>query len=162
MSYRVCVPRQNYRGRDPRKLAKLREDNHLCALIEAELQSRYDNIQPGQIQSIMSYDVARAIGHSHDAEKVRRIIFRLDAGANGVTFSKEPRPGETWEHFREPDREPGPSAPATSDGQLPLGARARHKKFGCGTITHIEADRLEIAFDEAGSKRVLQTFVEPE
>jgi len=35
-----------------------------------------------------------------------------------------------------------------------------HQKFGYGTVTSSEDDRLDVAFDKAGDKRVLDRFVE--
>jgi hypothetical protein len=37
-----------------------------------------------------------------------------------------------------------------------------HDEFGSGSIVHIEADRIEVEFDAAGLKRVLETFVRPD
>ena len=39
------------------------------------------------------------------------------------------------------------------------GERVFHQKFGMGNITHIDGDKLEIAFDKAGSKKVVAGFV---
>jgi DNA helicase II / ATP-dependent DNA helicase PcrA len=41
-----------------------------------------------------------------------------------------------------------------------VGSRVFHQKFGYGTVTAAEADRLDVAFDKAGAKRVLDRFVE--
>jgi len=38
--------------------------------------------------------------------------------------------------------------------------RVFHQKFGGGTIKAIEGNKLEVAFDHAGEKRVLDSFVE--
>ena len=57
---------------------------------------------------------------------------------------------EAWEQ---------PSRPAREDA-IPVGARVFHQKFGYGTVTSSEDDRLDIAFDKAGDKRVLDRFVE--
>ncbi len=58
---------------------------------------------------------------------------------------------EAWEQ---------PPRPARSDA-IAVGARVFHQKFGYGTVTASEDDKLDIAFDKAGSKRVLDRFVEP-
>ncbi len=42
-----------------------------------------------------------------------------------------------------------------------LGERVFHQKFGYGTITGMEGDKLEIAFDKAGLKNVVARFVTP-
>jgi len=41
-----------------------------------------------------------------------------------------------------------------------VGARVFHSKFGNGTITAIEGNKLEIDFEHAGHKRVLDSFIE--
>jgi len=41
------------------------------------------------------------------------------------------------------------------------GARIFHRKFGYGTVDSVEGDRLDIAFDKAGRKKVIASFVVP-
>ncbi|WP_425598558.1 hypothetical protein [Azospirillum brasilense] len=36
-----------------------------------------------------------------------------------------------------------------------------HQKFGYGTVTAVDQDKLEIDFDQAGSKKVMDSFVVP-
>jgi hypothetical protein len=85
--YRVHVPRRSYRGSNPKKRAEIAEDQRLCWLIEEELQKRYDALPLDEPHAIMSYEIAHAIGE--DTEKVRRIVFRIQGGSNGVTFMKQ-------------------------------------------------------------------------
>ena len=47
-----------------------------------------------------------------------------------------------------------PAAPTSS-----LGQRVFHGKFGYGTIAEIEGNKLEIEFEHAGRKSVLDSFV---
>jgi len=42
-----------------------------------------------------------------------------------------------------------------------IGMRVFHDKFGYGTILTIEGNKLEIAFEQAGAKRVLDSFIAP-
>ena len=42
---------------------------------------------------------------------------------------------------------------------LALGQRVFHQKFGHGTIAAIEGNKLEIDFEHAGRKKVLDSFV---
>jgi DNA helicase-2/ATP-dependent DNA helicase PcrA len=61
-------------------------------------------------------------------------------------------------------------APLTIEGELVakstglspfgLGDRVFHQKFGNGNVTHIDGNKLTIAFDRAGEKRVVDSFVE--
>jgi DNA helicase-2/ATP-dependent DNA helicase PcrA len=41
-----------------------------------------------------------------------------------------------------------------------LGDRVFHQKFGNGNVTHVDGNKLTIAFDRAGEKRVVDSFVE--
>ncbi len=51
------------------------------------------------------------------------------------------------------------SQPARAD--IGLGSRVFHTKFGYGTVAEIDGNRLEIEFEHAGRKRVLDSFVSP-
>jgi DNA helicase II / ATP-dependent DNA helicase PcrA len=44
-------------------------------------------------------------------------------------------------------------------GDIALGQRVFHSKFGYGTVAEIEGNKLEIDFEHAGRKRVLDSFV---
>ena len=44
---------------------------------------------------------------------------------------------------------------------IAIGARVFHDKFGYGTVTDQEGNKLTIAFEKAGEKRVLDSFVKP-
>ncbi len=64
--------------------------------------------------------------------------------------TRRPKVIEAWEQPARPKREDAIGA----------GTRVFHQKFGYGTVTRAEDDRLDIAFDKAGDKRVLDRFVE--
>jgi DNA helicase II / ATP-dependent DNA helicase PcrA len=83
---------------------------------------------------------------------------------------------------REPDRSPGGRsrgrgttrqgrAPLTIEGELvakstgtvssfAVGERVFHQKFGNGNVVAVDGNKLTIAFDKAGEKRVVDSFVE--
>ena len=44
---------------------------------------------------------------------------------------------------------------------IAIGQRVFHSKFGYGLVTEIEGNKLEIDFEHAGRKRVLDSFVQP-
>jgi DNA helicase II / ATP-dependent DNA helicase PcrA len=48
-----------------------------------------------------------------------------------------------------------------SSGGYTVGMRIFHQKFGYGIVKGVDDTRLEIAFDKAGQKMVLDSFVEP-
>ena len=64
--------------------------------------------------------------------------------------ARRPRVIEAWEQ---------PARPARTDA-IPVGSRVFHQKFGYGTVTAVDDDKLDIAFEKAGDKRVLDRFVE--
>ena len=84
--------------------------------------------------------------------------------AAGVDFSK-PGGGFTSRTFtREPARVVEARASAVSLGNkgrsdLNVGMRVFHQKFGYGLIAEIEGNKLEIDFEQAGRKRVMDSFV---
>jgi DNA helicase-2/ATP-dependent DNA helicase PcrA len=65
-------------------------------------------------------------------------------------LARRPRLVEAWEQ---------PARPARADA-IPVGARVFHQKFGYGTVTAADDDKLDIAFETSGAKRVLDRFVE--
>ncbi|HSR72788.1 MAG TPA: UvrD-helicase domain-containing protein [Kiloniellales bacterium] len=56
--------------------------------------------------------------------------------------------------------EPGRAGSRSSDG-FAQGARVFHQKFGYGTVAAVAGNRLEVAFDKAGTKKVIDQFLVP-
>ncbi|MDF2494093.1 MAG: helicase [Sphingomonas sp.] len=77
------------------------------------------------------------------------------------------KPGGDWQSrtfSREPSRVVESRVPAVGLGNkgrtdLSVGQRVFHQKFGYGTIEEIEGNKLEIEFEKAGRKRVMDSFV---
>ena len=60
--------------------------------------------------------------------------------------------------------EPGRSAAsfaAKPRTDIAIGARVFHDKFGYGEVIGQEGNKLEIAFEASGRKRVIDSFVTP-
>lgn len=72
--------------------------------------------------------------------------------AAAQTFDATPR------RLAEPSRSAASFA-AKPRGDIALGARVFHDKFGYGTVTAQEGNKLEIDFESAGPKRVIDSFV---
>ena len=53
-----------------------------------------------------------------------------------------PKVIEAWEQ---------PARPARADA-IPVGARVFHQKFGYGSVTAVDDDRLDIAFEQVGQQ----------
>ncbi len=46
-------------------------------------------------------------------------------------------------------------------GTLNVGKRIFHQKYGYGTISNIDGNKLEVSFEKAGEKKVMANYVEP-
>lgn len=72
------------------------------------------------------------------------------ATAQSSTITRAPAPSE---------RSPAASVGAKQRSDLAIGMRVFHEKFGYGEIMDIDGNKLEVEFEQAGSKRVLDSFV---
>jgi DNA helicase-2/ATP-dependent DNA helicase PcrA len=90
-------------------------------------------------------------GAARETRQQRLSAQPVFTGAFGLTATR-PRPGPgAWEQQARPPRR----------ASIPVGSRVFHQKFGYGTVLAVDEDRLDIAFELSGEKRVLDTFVEP-
>lgn len=60
---------------------------------------------------------------------------------------------------RSPRPRAAPKAKTVHKCPFAIGERVFHDKFGYGTIEDIEGDKVEVAFDKAGSKRLVDRFL---
>ncbi len=79
-----------------------------------------------------------------------RIAAATTFGGQFPLVARRTRTVEAWEQ---------PARPARADA-IPVGARVFHQKFGYGVVTAAEEDKLDVAFEKAGEKRVLDRFLE--
>ncbi len=70
--------------------------------------------------------------------------------ASSSTVTRAPAPSE---------RGPAASVGAKARSDLAIGMRVFHEKFGYGQVADIDGNKLEVEFEQAGSKRVLDSFV---
>jgi len=98
-------------------------------------------------------DVARGTGRGPGWQRAAGVDFKNPGGSFASrTFT------------REPARVVEARASAVSLGNkgrddVAIGMRVFHQKFGYGTIEEIEGNKLEIEFEAAGRKRVMDSFV---
>ena len=59
------------------------------------------------------------------------------------------------------DAAPSPVAGGAGPGGYAAGERVFHQKFGYGKIRAVDGDKLEVAFDKAGTKKIIDRFVQP-
>src|SRR5690606_21397591 len=116
-----------------------------------------------------SYDLCEEHAHRLTAPRGWEVV-RL-----ATEFVPAPPSPDDIEALAEAAREaskarPGPSLPADRPSKarapgtrrLPepaAGRRAHHQKFGPGTVTEVDGNKLTIEFDHAGKKRVVDSFV---
>jgi DNA helicase-2/ATP-dependent DNA helicase PcrA len=126
---------------------------------KAALPSRFIDELPNE-----HIETETALGlHDSFAEPVLEI-----AAPGAFTFSDSP---SSTRMRRAPKAAPPPSYiegqaeqvittdPGVSD--YAIGERVFHQKFGYGLIEDIEGNKLSIAFDKAGAKKVIDSFIQP-
>ena len=59
------------------------------------------------------------------------------------------------------DATPLPAGGGAGPAGYATGDRVFHQKFGYGRIQTVDGDKLEIAFDKAGTKKIIDRFVQP-
>ena len=57
--------------------------------------------------------------------------------------------------------DPGKAKLPDSDAEYAAGDRVFHQKFGYGRVVAVDGNKLDIAFEKAGTKKVIANFVEP-
>ncbi|MCC6776068.1 MAG: UvrD-helicase domain-containing protein [Hyphomicrobiales bacterium] len=86
-------------------------------------------------------------------------------------FTRSPGDAQPGGYKRATRSKPGNRLPMTIEGELvakstgtvsdfAVGDRVFHQKFGNGNVTAIDGNKLIVAFDKAGEKRVVDSFVE--
>jgi len=93
---------------------------------------------------------AEHIDHAGSAALARdKQLMATSIFGNGPLMARRQRVAEAWEQ---------PGRPAQTE-IFDVGQRVFHEKFGYGVITSADDDRLDIDFEKAGPKRVLDRFV---
>ena len=135
--------------------------------LEEERRLAYVGITRARQRAIISHAANRRIYANWQASIPSRFIDELPAGAlvraGSAALAQSARFAAPPPLPARPARLPGAweLAPRPARAAVfAIGARVFHQKFGYGTVTATEDDRLYIAFDKAGAKRVLGGFVE--
>ena len=81
------------------------------------------------------------------------------AGGYGHYPTYQPR---GWTNARQVTASPSAARPSTMSegGRFDVGDRVFHQKFGYGNVIYTDGNKLEIEFDKAGRKRLMDAFVE--
>ena len=70
-------------------------------------------------------------------------------------------PGYKRMHLRGTDSSIYTQTGTSDEGKIDVGVRIFHQKFGYGIVKSNDHGKLEIEFEKAGTKKVMETFVEP-
>ena len=65
----------------------------------------------------------------------------------------------TLNHYNSSKRDNQNKINSSFSTQFKLSQRVFHQKFGMGTIISVDGDKLDIAFDKAGEKRVISSYI---
>jgi len=102
---------------------------------QSAIPSRFlDELPEAEIERTGSAALARAARHT---------------GPVAFPLQVRPRVQEAWEQAPRPPQR----------ASLTVGSRVFHEKFGYGTVTSVESDRLDVTFETSGPRRVLDRFV---
>ncbi len=157
-----------------------------AAALEEERRLAYVGLTRARVRARISFAASRRINNQWQNSVPSRFIAELpeadvEAAADLGLYAGRPaaRGGGLGEVAPRrgfgggPRYGPGRSRrPATIDavaverheppaGGYRTGARVFHQKFGYGRVVAVDGDRLEIDFDKAGTKKVMDSFVQP-
>jgi DNA helicase-2/ATP-dependent DNA helicase PcrA len=89
------------------------------------------------------------------AEAVEKV--NMVQGAYGFPGGQSRSSGKAYYKEEEPERKREIRASALG---FRIGERVLHKSFGYGTVLSLEGDRIDVFFDKAGQKKMVDRFVE--
>jgi DNA helicase-2/ATP-dependent DNA helicase PcrA len=154
------------------------EENGLKGL-EEERRLAYVGLTRARLRAIISHAANRRIYANWQSNVPSRFIEELPgehvSQTGAARLDRQQRltaPPVFSGAFALTAARPRPSPGAPSPGaweqasrapradSIPVGARVFHQKFGYGTVKAVDDNRLDIAFEQSGEKRVLDTFVE--
>ena len=97
----------------------------------------------------------------------RRGLADFAGGDDAAWVSAKPGRGPGYQRLRDARRREaetvieGRAELVERSGGIAVGVRVFHQKFGYGTVTASDGGKLEIEFEKAGAKKVMESFVEP-
>jgi DNA helicase-2/ATP-dependent DNA helicase PcrA len=152
--------------------------------LEEERRLGYVGITRARRQLTISSAANRRVYNTWQSSMPSRFIEELPAEHTEVlqrVTMPEPQMSGWFDDLRAGGRGPGfqrlraAGKPPLIDGQarvlttelprsqhrIAVGQRVFHEKFGYGKVLNVEGNKLEIAFEKAGTKKVIDSFVAP-
>jgi DNA helicase-2/ATP-dependent DNA helicase PcrA len=104
-------------------------------------------------------DAGRSFGSTYDTPGWQRAQRNQEHASPGPDRFGRSQGGGTASRRGPMTIEGELTAASTATSDYETGDRVRHQKFGPGTVTHVDGNKLTIEFDSAGRKRVIDSFV---
>jgi DNA helicase-2/ATP-dependent DNA helicase PcrA len=133
--------------------------------LEEERRLAYVGLTRARRRAFVSYAASRRIYNRWQTMLPSRFVRELpgdmlETQPGQVQYGAVGGQAAQWQA----DREGARSMPWSAMGTAPLGGfrpgnRIFHQKFGYGLILSVDGNKLEIAFDAAGTKKVVDSFV---
>jgi len=120
--------------------------------VEAESDTGYYGVSSGMKEAKSRWDEMPTFGSGYSSPGWKR--------AQSFTAARTPAARPARHALIEGDGRLVATADPQAGGGWSKGERVFHQKFGYGRITGIEGNKLLVAFDKAGEKKVIDTFVE--
>lgn len=135
--------------------------------LEEERRLAYVGITRARQKAYISYAANRRMYGSWVNSLPSRFVDELPADHTNVQaeigiYAPDSGPGRSshWDSsgFEGKSRQSPPIRSVSAQG-FQNGDRVFHEKFGNGTVIHADGQKLDIQFDQAGAKRVMDSFV---
>ncbi|MBI2260472.1 MAG: UvrD-helicase domain-containing protein [Caulobacterales bacterium] len=120
--------------------------------VEAESDTGYYGVSSGMKEAKSRWDEMPTFGSGYSSPGWKR--------AQSFTAARTPAAKPARHALIEGDGRLIATADPKAGANWAKGERVFHQKFGYGHITGIEGNKLLVAFDKAGEKKVIDTFVE--
>jgi DNA helicase-2/ATP-dependent DNA helicase PcrA len=132
------------------------DENGLAGL-EEERRLAYVGMTRARKSAVISYTLRRMLYGTYADAVPSRFIDELPSHA---VADERQAIKKQWGHVASSVRPASLwSTPAASGGAFPVGTRVLHDKFGPGRVVAVDDDKLDVAFDKAGHKKVIDRFV---
>jgi DNA helicase-2/ATP-dependent DNA helicase PcrA len=144
--------------------------------LEEERRLAYVGLTRARERAFISYVANRRIHNQWQSSLPSRFIGELPAehielgaepglyGSSSPSFWPPQRNGGATAGFqpqvRVIDAVAKTVAPRARASRFAIGERVFHQKFGYGVVSDMEGDRLDVEFDKAGLKKIIDSFVE--
>jgi len=127
--------------------------------LEEERRLAYVGLTRARRRVFISHAASRRIYNQWQNSLPSRFITELPQAAGNSRVESFRQPAPAWR--KDQGTEIASPSTANSGGTFKLRDRVFHQKFGYGRVTGVDGNKLEISFDKAGDKKLLDSFVIP-